>query len=110
MSFKCATCGETVANTFCRCACQRDPQTQSERIAELEVQNANMQENLNDLEAELSHAWETCQKAVERGMKLEAENKRLERAWLALQKRASADRVVELEAENRRLREMTDDI
>ena len=38
MSFKCDTCGETVANTFCRCACQRDPQTQAERIAELEAE------------------------------------------------------------------------
>ena len=37
-------------------------------------------------------------------VELEAENVRLERAWLALQKRASADRVVELEAELQALR------
>jgi len=30
---------------------------------------------IRELEAEKSHAWETCQKAVERGMKLEVENK-----------------------------------
>jgi hypothetical protein len=35
---KCDRCGETVLNIYCRCACQREPQTQSERIAELEQQ------------------------------------------------------------------------
>lgn len=43
--------------------------------------------------------YEVSFKAMqERIAELEAENNRLERAWLALQKRASADRVVELEA------------
>ena len=33
---------------------------------------AKLDECIAKLEAELSYAWETCQKAVERGMKLEA--------------------------------------
>jgi len=38
-------------------------------------------ERIAELEAELSHAWETCQKAVERGMKLEAELAELREAF-----------------------------
>ena len=36
-----------------------------------------LRQRIAELEAEKSHAWETCQKAVERGMKLEAELERL---------------------------------
>jgi alanyl-tRNA synthetase len=57
---------------------------QAARIAELE----------RGLEAATEIINSHCQHIAE----LEAENNRLERAWLALQKRASADRVVELEA------------
>jgi hypothetical protein len=39
---KCDRCGETVLNIYCRCACQREPQTQSERIVELEAENAKL--------------------------------------------------------------------
>ena len=35
------------------------------------------EQRIAELEAKASQAWETCQKAVERGMKIEAENQRL---------------------------------
>lgn len=51
-----------------------------------------------ELEADRSKAWETCQKAVERGMALEAEL----RTWESLGRGHGIDHIV---TENKRLRE-----
>ena len=42
MSLTCKDCGESLANAFCRCACQREPQSKDERIAELESELGKM--------------------------------------------------------------------
>ena len=55
-----------------------------------------------ELEAEKSHAWETCQKAVERGMKLQAELERLREENAEL---CGYDSYAEQQAELERLRD-----
>ena len=55
-----------------------------------------MQGRIVELEADRSKAWETCQKAVERGMALEAELAKLREELIAQ----------EIEQENEALRDM----
>ena len=50
-----------------------------QRIADLEAENKVLlsSDRVKELEGKASQAWETCQQAVERGMKIEAENRTL---------------------------------